>query len=281
MTLIVDFRGLALYHILIYPNGGNMRTKTLYPLFSVMVVLAIVSLACSATAPEPTATSTPIPATATATLVPTNTPKPTSTPRPTKTPNLAETQRAEALNSEAQAYFDKGYLTTASGEFTEFDDFSQDWAQLGWYSWWVLDQNASDFYMSAHFKWSTALRNNEISGCGFVFGLQDNNDNYAVFLDKSRILFLNTDQSMGGGFEVGKTKGKGRVNFGNPAEADFTLIVKGLYSYVLVDNELIGEYTLSKNKPQDGGLGLTMFSGTNKDYGTHCEMTNLHLWRPK
>jgi hypothetical protein len=258
-----------------------MKTKTLHPVFSALVVLALVTLACGASAPEPTATNTPIPPTETATLVPTDTPKPTRTPRPTKTPDLAATQRSEALNAEAQSYFDRGYLTTADGEFLEFGDFNEDWAQLGWYSWWTLDEEAGDFYLSAHFKWSTAMNNNEISGCGFVFGLQDNNDNYAVFLDKSRILFLNTDQSMGGGFEVGKTKGTGRVKFSNPAEADFALIVKGLYAYVLVDDEVIGEYTLSKSKPQNGGLGLTMFSGTNKDYGTHCEMTNLHLWRPK
>jgi len=259
-----------------------MQYKTFNPILSAILMLTLVSLACGAAAAAPIVTPTDTPApTATETLVPSATARPTRTPRPTKTPNLAATQRYEALNTEAQSYFEKGFLTTANGEFTEFDDFSEDWAQLGYYTWWTLDESAGDFYMSAHFKWSTALRNNEISGCGFAFGIQDNHDNYAVFLDKSRILFLNTDQSMGGGFEVGKTRGSGRVSFDNPAEADFTLIVKGYYAYVLVDNDVVGEYTLSKSKPMEGGLGLTMFSGTNKDYGTHCEMTDLHLWRPE
>ena len=258
-----------------------MRIKPLYPVFSVIAVLALVTLACGASAPEPTATNTPVPSTATATIVPTDTPKPTRTPRPTKTPNLAATQRSEALNAEAQAYFDKGYLSTADGDFIEYDDFQTDWAQLGWYQWWIMDEKASDFFMSAHFKWSTAWNYNDVSGCGFVFGLQDNSDHYAVFLDKSRILFLNSDQSMGGSYEVGKTKGTGRVKFDNPAEADFTLIVKDKYAVVLVDGEMVGEYTLAKNKAIEGNLGLTVLSGTNKDYGTRCEMTNLHLWRPK
>jgi hypothetical protein len=52
------------------------------------------------------------------------------------------------------------------------------------------------------------------------------------------------------------------------------------YSYVLVDGELIGEYTLSQSRPLEGNVGLTLLSGTNKDYGTRCEMTNLHLWIP-
>lgn len=260
-----------------------MQTKTVHPLFAVFVVLSLVTLACGAAAPEPTATSTPIPATATATLVPTDTPKPTRTPRPTQTPDLAATQHSEALNSEAQDYFDKGYLSTADGDFIEYDDFQTDWAQLGWYQWWVLDQTASDFFISAHFKWSTAWNYNDVSGCGFVFALQDNSDHYAVFLDKSRILFLGSDQSRNGSYsyEVGKTKGSGRVKFENPAEADFTLIVKGRYAYALVNGDLNAEYTLSKSQAIDGNLGLTVLSGTNKDYGTRCEMTNLHVWLPK
>jgi hypothetical protein len=71
------------------------------------------------------------------------------------------------------------------------------------------------------------------------------------------------------------------VKFDYPAEADFTLIVKDSYAYVLVDGENVAEYTLSQSRSSRGGLGLTVLSGTNKDYGTRCEMTNLHLWLPE
>ena len=30
----------------------------------------------------------------------------------------------------------------------------------------------------------------------------------------------------------------------------------------------------------NGNLGLTVLSGTNRGYGTRCEMTDLHLWIP-
>jgi hypothetical protein len=50
---------------------------------------------------------------------------------------------------------------------------------------------------------------------------------------------------------------------------------------VLVDDNLIGEYTLSQSQPLRGKLGLTVLSGTNKDYGTRCEMTDLHAWIPE
>ena len=122
---------------------------------------------------------------------------------------------------------------------------------MNWYQWWTYDISASNFYMSAHFKWSSAYRNADISGCGFAFGIQENKDNYAVFLDRSKVLFIDMDQSYGYFRPMGSTRGTGQVKFDNPAdnpvEADFTLLVRDAYAYVIVDGELVGEYTLSQS----------------------------------
>ena len=264
-----------------------MKTQRKNPLLFTILILVFTSLACSMSAAQPTptpaATDTPQP-TATITLTPTNTPKPSPTPRPTKTPNLAATKRIDGFSTETQSYFDKGYLKTVDGNITEVKDFSYDWAQLGWYNWNQLNTKTSDFYMTAHFTWSSAFRNADSSGCGFIFAIQDNGDHYAVFLDRSKIIFLNADQTASYSKRVGLTRGTGKVKFGNPADkpdqADFTLIVKGAYAYVLVDGEVVGEYTLSQSKILDGNLGLSLLSGTNKDYGTRCEMTNVRIWVP-
>jgi hypothetical protein len=259
-----------------------MQRRNLNPFLSLILMLILASVACSTSAaqPTPTSTSTPKP-TATKTVVPTNTPRPSPTPRPTKTPNMAATQRMEELNDEVQAYFEKGYLTTTEGRFRELEDFNYDWAQLGWYQWLPLPDTATDFFMSAHFEWDSAYRSADTSGCGFIFALQPNDDHYAVFLDRSKVLFLMTDNTLGFSRAVGTTRGTGHVKFDIPAEADFTVIVKEAYAYVLVDGEVIGEYTLAQSRSLRGNLGLTVLSGTNKDYGTRCEMTNLHLWIPK
>jgi hypothetical protein len=260
-----------------------MQNQKLNPLFSFFLILAFISLACSSIAAEPTAvpnTDTPAP-TATDTAIPTNTPRPSPTPRPTKTPDLAATQKYEGFNAEAQKYFDLGYLSSTDGKFKEFDDFTEDWAQLGWYRRWELYEEPSDFYMSAHFKWSSAYRNADISGCGFAFAIQENGDHYAVFLDRSKVYFVETEYYYS---PIGPTRGTGRVKFENPfdkpAEADFTILVKGNSAYVLVDDELVGEYTLSQSMVLRGKLGFTLLSGTNKDYGTRCEMTDIHLFIP-
>jgi len=251
-----------------------MRTLRSGTVSMFLAMLFVLQSACAAATPQATATiaptDTPQP-TATITLTPTNTPRPSPTLRPTKTPDLAATQRMESFNTEAQGYFDKGYLTTADGKVIEIDDFSYDWAQLNWYNWLPVGVSASDFYVSAHFKWSSAFRNADLSGCGFLFAVQDNGDHYAVFLDRSQILFLNADQTSGYSRKVGLTRGLGKVKFDNPAdipqEADFTVIVKGAYTYVLVDNEVVGEYTLSQSRILKGDIALSLLS-------------NIHVWIP-
>jgi len=258
-----------------------MQRKLTSPILLVSLLVVLILSACSTAAPAPTATNTPMPPTATITPTATRTLVPTSTPRPTITPNLAATQRMSDLEAEAQAYYDQGYLEMADGRFMEYDDFDEEWAQLGWYQWWTLKQTAKDFYMSAHFKWSSAYRNADLSGCGFAFAIQDNNNHYAVFLDRSKVYFVEATEYYR---PFKPTRGTGLVSFDNPydtpVETDFTLIVKGNYAYVLVDDEVVGEYTLSQTRAMRGNLGLTLLSGTNKDYGTRCTMTNLHIWTP-
>ena len=263
-----------------------MKTRKVRSVLFGLLIFVFALSACQQAAAEPTAvpnTDTPAP-TATNTATPTNTPRPSPTPRPTKTPNLAATEKYEAFNAETQKYFDLGYLSSVDGTIMEFDDFGYDWAQLGWYNWLPLGETATDFYISAHFKWSSAYRNADTSGCGVLFAIQDNGDHYAVFLDRTKILFLNADSASSYSRPVGLTRGSGRVKFDNPAdnpvEADFTVIVKDAYTYVLVDGEVVGEYTLSQSRILRGDIGLSLLSGTNKDFGTRCDMTDIHLFIP-
>lgn len=259
-----------------------MQRKSQNPVLLFVLLLILLLNACATSQPPPTATSTPEP-TATKVLTPTQTPKPSPTPRPTNTPNLAATERRDELQLEVQSYFDQGYLTTTEGRFREYEDFREEWAQLGWYNSWSFTDTASDFLMSAHLKWSSAYRSADLSGCGFVFALQnnENGDHYGVFLDRSKVYFVETGYYYR---PFNPTRGTGRVNFENPAdhpvEADLTLIVKGTTAYVWVDEELVGEYTLSQSRTLRGRLGVALLSGTNKDFGTRCEMTNLHAWIP-
>lgn len=259
-----------------------MQHRSTSPILLFGTLLILVSIACSTfSTPTPVPlTDTPEPTT-TKTATPTQTAKPTSTPRPTSTPNLAATQHMDDLRAEAENYFDLGYLTSTDGRFREFEDFDYEWAQLGWYKRFLLGANVKDFYLSAHFAWESAYQNADISGCGIAFANQENGEHYAVFLDRSKVLFVDADNRYPSSRLMGTTRGTGKVKFDMPAEADFTLIVQDAYAYVLVNGEVVGEYTLSQSRNLRGDLAFTVLSGTNKDYGTHCEMTNIHVWIPK
>jgi len=250
----------------------NHKNKIL----SAFLVLVFVTLACSSgSTAQPTPTS--LPPTDTPTPKPTD--RPTSTPMPTETPDVAATQRYDDFSSFMQKFQDKGYVSTIDGNVEELEPFKEEWAQIGWYQWWPDNTKVvSDFVFKGRLKWSTASSTPDVSGCGIVFGLQENGDHYAVFLDKSRILFL---MSRGGNtYNVGKTRGPGRTNFGNPADADFAVAVNEQRAYVSVNDE-VTQYTLSMDQPTTGNFALTILSGTNKDYGTRCEMTNMMFWSPK
>lgn len=251
-----------------------MKTEKLsMHLFVIALVLA--GLACSVGAPSPTAT--PIPTNTV--LPPTYTPKPTKTPQPTNTPDIVATQKAEDLQTLLETFKEKGYLEDTEGEVIPLNDFKQEWAQINYYRWWnAIDEEIGDFVFTAHFEWSTASSNPEISGCGIVFGVQENEDHYAVILDKGRTVFL-----MGRGprsYEVGVTRGSGRMDFGNPAEADFAVLIQGQRGVVSVKG-IIAEYTLSVDQTSSGYFAYTILSGTNREYGTRCEISNAQLWLPK
>lgn len=63
-----------------------------------------------------------------------------------------------------------------------------------------------------------------------------------------------------------------------PADnANIMLVVEGNNLHFFVDGYLM----LSRQDMSfaEGDLALTLLSGTNKDFGTRCEMTNIELWR--
>jgi hypothetical protein len=188
------------------------------------VILAVLLLGIVLTVSCGTAKPAPKPVAPTATLIPPTviaTKRPTSTPRPTATPNIAATQAYNDFFEQVKEYNNKGYVSTLQGDYSVLDDFTESWAQLGWYRWWPQDKSIGNFVYSGHFSWEAASQTPDITGCGIVFAIQPNNDHYAAFLDKSRILFLHALSTSKYSNEVGKTRGTGRVNISSPYNADF------------------------------------------------------------
>ncbi|CAG1011843.1 hypothetical protein ANAEL_04286 [Anaerolineales bacterium] len=251
-----------------------MKYRKLFPLVIFALLFNLVA-ACSpaaVSAPTETATVTPVPAT------PTKTPKPTATPKPSATPDIAATQKYDDFATLLEKSKNDGYISTTSGKITELEPFKEEWAQINWFQWWDYGTANSEFVLKATFDWSTSTSNPDESGCGVVFGLQENGDYYVVFLTNARVLFmLKRGSNL---YNVGKTSGPGAYKFDNPAKAEFVLAVSDQKARVIVDGEPT-LYTLSVDQTAAGGYGLSLLSGTNKDYGTRCEATDMMLWTAK
>lgn len=244
------------------------------PFLSAGLAILLVSLACGALVPA--ATTSPAADVPAATVaVPTLGSTTTAEAAPTEDPAAA--QQTAKRDSQLSTYLDKGYIQTVQGKYIDVTDFKKESAQINHYDTWTFDGTYSNFVFGGHFKWSTASGTPDLSGCGVVFGRQDSGDQYTVFLDRSRIAF--TLSRGGHTYEVGKTRGSGRVSYGNPAEADFALIVDGQKAHVAADGGFT-DYTLSADQTSAGQMGLAVLSGTNKDYGTRCEITQAFIWEP-
>ena len=247
-------------------------------LFAIVSLALILSACGPAATPAPTEAPTEPPVVSTAT----NTAVPTKTPLPTKTPNLAATQQIEDAQAHVQSYVDAGYLEGTSGKLVQLDDYQDELAQTGSldFAFAGYDGQVKDFAVWAKVKWENAgeIIKPHYSGCGFGFRINGETlDGYTAMLTTERVLLTYCNDNRCG--EIGKTSGPGKLNYGNPAEATMEMVVHDTKAYVLVDGEFIGEYTLLQDKLLDPGFVIyTIISGTNRDYGTRCEITDANVW---
>lgn len=245
------------------------------PLLKVLLVViaTLFTLSCGALPAIIEATATPVP---TNTPAPTEPPVPTNTTVPSPIPSPTEDPLYTETLSQVQKFVDAGHIPDADGEYIKLADFDETFAQIGYYQAYPTDLEIESFVFIGRVSWETASATNDLSGCGILFAQQEDTSDYAVFLDKSRIFFSSSTPKLY--YELGKTRGSGRLNFGNPAEADFNLVVFDNHAYVYVDDTFIGEYTLAQDKKLRGIFGYGIISGTNRDFGTRCEITNARIW---
>ena len=258
--------------------------KHLYfrPVFMIASVLVLLLSACGNALSLPIASQTPTRAAAN-TLEPTATLTsiPTRTPKPTITPNLAATQRVEEFSALVQKYFDAGQISTTEGEYIELDDYQHELANKLSYQWTETGVTAKNFIVRADLEWSNAINTANTSGCGFVYRSQSNGDHYLIILDAINGIKLarSTDR---GTYSMGSPQNgdKKISDFGpGPYEANFTLIVNELQSYVYVDDIYYGEYKLLDYRiTESGSLANAILSATVEGYGTRCKMTNVRAW---
>jgi hypothetical protein len=247
-----------------------MKTSRINLLLAFVLVLA--SVACLQENPVDGGS---VAAGSTATVPPTGTMAPTATQqqRPTPTPNRVATEEYNEMASLVQSYHDAGYIDTTEGKFYRLDNYYDSWAQMDWFSMTSVGRDGKDFVMRADMKWESASKTPNPSGCGFVFRIDREGGAYLVFLTTLGDMFAGVITDF---FErlALEPYGPARAD----GEANLTVIAQGKDIYILVDDVLIKSLKASPSKLPGDGLGYMLVSGTNKDFGTHCEFTHGLLW---
>lgn len=168
-----------------------------------------------------------------------------------------------------------GVVGSTEGDFFRISDFSEEMAMIGYFRRFETGYSGGNFVFDADIAWSVASMGADwsISGCGLVFGREDE-DNYDF-------TFLNLE-----GFVASARWSRGNQSFlaykkwGKPdlpqGSAKFRIAGYDQKFKVFVNDQMVSSFYDSRYKP--GEIQLTMISGTNKDYGVRCEMTNIKLF---
>lgn len=191
------------------------------------------------------------------------------------------TSTAEPMAAAVQRLVSEGYLTHGSGYFESLLDFFREWAQINWYQWYATGKAPRDFVVRANVAWQSASdRANWFnSGCGFVFretpreGDEQALNHYLAYLGLDGVVYM-ARQTNGSYVELGKAS-YGRVDVPE-GQASLMLAVEGDQFHFFVNEQHV--LTRQDGVLDGGNLNYTLLSGTNRDFGTRCEMTQVGLW---
>lgn len=185
------------------------------------------------------------------------------------------TQQAEGIFKEIIMLEQAGDISRTEGTYLQVEDFEESWAQIGWYQWWNTGYAPTDFVIRAHTAWESASRTSDWfnTGCGFVFHAQDENNHYLIYLAMDGYVYMK-------GYVDGKFRELGREYYGKvqtvEGEADVLLAVDGAKITYYVNGEKI--FQRENKELPSGDLALTLSSGTNKDFGTRCTISDIEIW---
>jgi hypothetical protein len=188
---------------------------------------------------------------------------------------LQATAQADVMAERIKLLAEDGLVADTQGSYVRLKKFDESWAQMNWFQWWPTGHNLENFALRTDLEWSSASEtaNWFSSGCGFVFGLADNNNFHVIHLRLDGFVTLRYWVNGNGNWIAQRPAG----NLSTPdGEAEIMMVVYDKRVTFYID----GEKKLSEHagllKP--GELAMTLVSGTNKDYGTRCTMTDIDLW---
>jgi len=179
------------------------------------------------------------------------------------------------MRVDMQKLADEDLIRNPNGKYYRVQDFSGEWAKLGYYHWWPLDRRPTNFAIRADVNWEIASTsaNYGRAGCGFVFHENGPEDLHFTFLSMDG--YVKTIRMEKKIFTEMKANFAGKYEY--PADsAKIMLVVDDQWITFFVDGQEIIHF--QDDRLNGGGLSLAVASGTNNGYGTRCQFHNVELW---
>ncbi|MBQ6343270.1 MAG: hypothetical protein IJI41_09125 [Anaerolineaceae bacterium] len=160
------------------------------------------------------------------------------------------------------------------GRIQSFGSFEDEYPVMSLYQWFPVT-NAERFVFSANVSWLSAFQapTANLAGCGLVFGADPETHNHlmaSVRMDGH--LYLS-------GNDFGKALNYIDYFFGYPTisgSVNLTVIETGEKVITYIDGVRLG--TRSDMLPFGNALGFSVLSGTNLDFGTKCNWSDVYLY---
>lgn len=186
------------------------------------------------------------------------------------------TNEALPMFKRIEELYSNGILTSTQGAYYQLPDFTANWAMKGNYDILLTEHTISDFVVLSNSEWESAgdVIKYSNAGCGFVFRLNARGDHYLIFPGSDGVAYLYLVKNhqlelldFGRFRDTISVSGSARLLVAAQGER-ITLFVN--------DTQIIQtkDHSLSA-----GFLGYSIASGTNKDFGTSCRMTENILWK--
>jgi len=186
-----------------------------------------------------------------------------------------ETQAAGPMAEVVERLASEGILASSEGTYELLDPFDASWAQLNWYQWLPTGASPTDFVVRANATWDSASDKADWwnSGCGFVFRETNVDNHYFAYLGLDG--YANMTR-----FRNGVWAELGRSFYGSVdvprGSAELMLVAEGNQFTFYVDDTRVLQRQDSAHP--EGELAYTLISGTNKDWGTRCQLDDVELW---
>jgi len=169
----------------------------------------------------------------------------------------------------------KGRIDTLGGSYQELPDLDSSLAQMGYFQNHPFGVTAQDFLIQSEISWKSAYEKPDTidSGCGFTFR------------ENSTESFLQAFVALDGNIYVRAFRNGAQIplvtyNYGQwslEGNGIFTVVCSGSKISFLFNQQLVGTVT-DATWISNGNIGLTVFSGTNYDFGISCSFRKNQLY---